>query len=79
MKIYELLSFNRELLSRIAAAGIKPDDCRYIDLFNDFKGMVERGDKVTYAVTVLAERYGISERQVYKIVKRMDSTAPLVQ
>lgn len=79
MKIYELLSFNRELLARFSAAGIKPNDCKYIDLFNDFKRMVERGDKVSYAVTVLAERYVVSERQVYKIVKRLDATAPPVQ
>lgn len=79
MKIYELLSFNRELLTRFSAAGIKPEDCRYIDLFNDFKGMVERGDKVSYAVTVLSEQYDISERQVYKIVKRLNATAPFVQ
>lgn len=79
MTIFEVITFNRELLARLSAAGIKPEDYRYLDLYNDFKEFVRRGEKVTYVVTVLADRYAVSERQVYKIVKRFDAAAPVVQ
>lgn len=79
MKIFEVLTFNRELLARLSATGIKPEDYRYLDLYNDFKEMVERGEKVSYVVIVLSNKYAISERQVYKIVKRLGATATLVQ
>ena len=78
MTIFEVITFNRELLARLSAAGIKPEDYRYLDLYNDFKEFVRRGEKVTYVVTVLADRYAVSERQVYKIVKRFDAAAPVV-
>ena len=52
MKIYEVLSFNRELLERLSATGVKPGDYVYLDLYNDFKEMVAQGEKVTYVVTV---------------------------
>ena len=32
--------------------------------------MRRRGEKVTYAVTVLAVKYGVSERKVYALLKR---------
>ena len=32
--------------------------------------MRRRGEKVTYAVTVLAVKYRISERKVYALLKR---------
>lgn len=79
MKIFEVLSFNRELLARLSAAGVRLGDYKYLDLYNDYKQMVAQGEKVTYVVTVMAERYSISERQVYKVIHRMEATATLVQ
>ena len=32
MKVIEILNFNRELLKRLQAAGIRLEDARYIDL-----------------------------------------------
>ncbi len=49
--------------------GVRLDDTRYIDLFVDFNNMVGAGDKVSYAVAVLADRYGISERKVYSLLR----------
>ncbi|WP_370867012.1 hypothetical protein [Butyricimonas paravirosa] len=33
MKVIEILNFNRELLKRLQAAGIRLEDARYIDLY----------------------------------------------
>lgn len=79
MKIFEVLTFNRELLARLSAAGVRLGDYRYLDLYNDYKQMVAQGEKVTYVVTVMAERHSISERQVYKVIQRMEATATIVQ
>ena len=50
--------------------GFKPDDCKFIDLYADYKRMHSEGERTTYIVTVLSERYGVSERKIYSIIKR---------
>lgn len=45
MKIIEILKFNRELLKRLQTAGIRLDDAKYIDLYGEYKDMLDRGEK----------------------------------
>lgn len=71
MKIYELLDFNKELLKRLCFAGIKPEDYKYADLFAEYERLNREGEKKTYIVATLAEKYGISERQVYAVIGRL--------
>lgn len=70
MTLFEILYFNRELIEKLQNLGIKPDDCRYIDLYGDYKRMYFQGDKVTYTVSLLSEKYNVSERKIYSIIKR---------
>lgn len=82
MKLYELLDFNKELLKRLCFAGIKPEDYRYADLFADYERMCRNGEKKTYIVAMLAEKYGISERKVYSVINHLSqelTTAKAVQ
>jgi hypothetical protein len=79
MKIHELISFNRELLEKIHSVGIRPDDYKYSSLYAEYRALTASGEKVTYAVATLSARYGVSERKVYKIIKRMESTVAVVQ
>jgi hypothetical protein len=62
MKVIEILNFNRELLKRLQAAGIRLEDARYIDLYADYTRLLDQGEKVSYAVAVLSEKYSVSER-----------------
>lgn len=55
MKVIEILNFNRELLKRLQAAGIRLEDARYIDLYADYTRLLDQGEKVSYAV---AEVFG---------------------
>lgn len=71
MKVYELLTFGGEFLRRCVAAGINPGDCKYVDLYAEYRGLLAAGEKVTYAVACLADKYGVSERQVFYLVKRL--------
>lgn len=73
MTLFEILNFNRELLKRLISVGFKPDDCRYLELYRDYVLMREQGDKVTYIVSVLSERYSVSERKIYNIIKHMET------
>jgi len=43
MKLYEVISFNRELLRRLSSVGIRLDDCKYIDLYEDYRKLREGG------------------------------------
>ena len=58
-------------LQRLKESGVKLEDYRYCDLYRDYTEMsrTERNRKVVFLT--LAERYGISDRQVYNIVNHM--------
>lgn len=72
MKLYELLDFNKELLKRLCFAGIKLEDYRYTDLFAEYERMCRGGEKKTYIVATLADKYGTSERKVYSVIKHLN-------
>lgn len=72
MTLFEILNFNRELINRLCRIGFKPEDCRYIDLYSDYERMKNAGEKVTYIVSYLSSKYGISERKVYDVKKRFE-------
>lgn len=71
MTIYEILSFNKELLRRLSRVGVKTDDFRYVDLFEDYSRMRKAGNKTTYIVAVLSDKYAISERKVYNVIRHL--------
>jgi hypothetical protein len=73
MKVIDIVSFNRELLSKIRDAGIRLEDYMYIDMYNEFELMHGNGEKITYIVAVLAEKYSISERKIYYLIKHLNS------
>lgn len=70
MKVYELLTFNKELLKRIHSAGLRADDYKYVDLYNEYIDRLNMGEKVTYIVAILSAKYSVSERQVYNVVQK---------
>lgn len=72
MKIYEIIAFNREILDRFERIGIRPDDHKHLPLYNDYRTMKARREKMTYIVAVLAERYAVSERKVYNIIAHLE-------
>lgn len=73
MIIYEALKLSGCLIEQLERAGAKPSDHKYVRLFEDYQDARKRGEKVSYIVAILAERYSVSERNVYDIVKRLGS------
>ena len=41
-----------------------------IDLYSEYETMKDQGEKTTYTVAFLAQKYSVSERKVYDIIKR---------
>lgn len=70
MTIYEIVNFNRELLKRLHQCGIRIDDVNYVDLYADYRKMVNTGYKIIYIAATLSSKYGICERKFYEIIKR---------
>lgn len=70
----EIIEFNKELLQKLKRSGVKLDDYKYCDLYRDYTEMMltERSRKVVFLT--LAERYGISDRQVYNIINHMKTS-----
>lgn len=73
MKIIEVLKFNRELIKRLRMAGIRLEDEQFVDLYNDYTTLLAKGEKVSYIVAILSERYAVSERKVYGLIKHFQT------
>ena len=52
---------------------MKVIEIQYIELYNDYNRLLDEGEKVSYIVAVLAERYNVCERKVYTLIKRLQS------
>ena len=70
MTLFEALKFNRKPLEMLISLGGKQDDLRCIDLYSEYETMKGQGEKTTYTVAFLAQKYSVSERKVYDIIKR---------
>ena len=73
MKIIEVLKFNRALIKRLKIAGIRLEDEEFVDLYTDYTTLLSRGEKVSYIVARLSDKYAVSERKVYTLIKRFKS------
>lgn len=71
MTVFELLYFHKDLLRMVSESGLKAGDYRFASLYDDYLKMESAGDKKTYIVAVLADKYGISERKVYDVLRRL--------
>ena len=77
MKVYEILSLNREFLERMNGFGINLSDFKWVSLYFEYLQMKRCGYKVAYIVAFLSEKYKICERKVYKIVRTMEKDCHL--
>ena len=69
MKVADLVKFSGEMLKRLHDSGISTDDYQWLKMYEDFEKMRLEGHKTTYIVATIAQKYGICERKVYKVVK----------
>lgn len=70
MTLYELLSFNRNIVSALHTMGVGSKDYEYMGFYAEYVELRRKGEKVTWIAATLSERYGISEREFYNIIRR---------
>ena len=73
MKIVELVKISKETLKMMSNSGIKTEDWKHVELFDEYQVMRTNKDKFRYILAYLAEKYKISESTVKRIVKRLSS------
>ena len=78
MKVIEVLNLNKELLKKFQQVGIRLDDVQYVDLYDEYKKMLANGDKVSYIIATLADKYEVSERKVYDLIRRFKADRNLL-
>lgn len=66
------MKLNRELLNICRTAGIRLDDVRYIELYNEYSRLLAEGEKITYIVAALSDKYGVCERTVYDLIRPIE-------
>lgn len=67
----DLIEFNKELFQKLKQAGVRLDDYKYCDLYRDYVELSENEPCRKVVILTLAQRYGITDRQVYSIINHM--------
>lgn len=70
----ELVEFNKELFQKLKSAGVRLEDYKYCDLYRDYVELCRKEHNRKVVFLTLAERYNISDRQVYNIINHMEKS-----
>lgn len=72
MTEYELLKCVESVCKMMARNGVKADDVKYVQMYEDYKRLRDEGHKVRYISYYLSEQYGVGEATVFRIAKRFE-------
>lgn len=79
MTNYELLIMNRSMVEELLANHININDVQNLQIYEQFMEMKKQGHKVTYITVFLAHKYGMTDRGIYKIIKRLSRSVSVNQ
>lgn len=79
MMNYELLIMNRSMVEVLLANHININDVQNLQIYEQFMEMKKQGHKVTYITVFLAHKYGMTDRGIYKIIKRLSRSVSVNQ
>lgn len=71
MKAYELLNINESLLKVMDSLSLAISDVKYVPVIKEYLRLMGEGNKKTYVVQVLSDKYDIAERTLYRVVDKM--------
>lgn len=77
MTVYEFIKTHRGTIEQMGRILTSLEDCTSVDLYEDYMKMKTMRYKMTYISQHLADKYGISERKVFRIVKRLSEEVVL--
>ena len=72
MKVVELMKIGKEILEVLQNSCIRTADVRFLAMYDEYKDMAKRSEKTSYIAMILSKKYGISERQFYYLIKRLE-------
>lgn len=70
MKVIEILKLGRIFLDLLQKSCVRMDDLRFVAMYDEYCGIVGKGGKTSYAVAYLSEKYHVSERKVYYLIRK---------
>lgn len=79
MTNYELLIMNRSMVEVLLSNHININDVQNLQIYEQFIEMKKQGHKVTYITVFLAHKYGMTDRGIYKIIKRLSRSVSVNQ
>ena len=65
------MKFCRLVMKSLSECGIRMDDYRFVEMCEEYRRMVDSGQKKEYVIAVLTERYGISESSLRRVMRRL--------
>lgn len=77
MTVYEFIKTHRGTIEQMDRILTSLEDCTSVDLYEDYMKMKTMRYKMAYIAQHLADKYGISERKVFRIVKRLSEDVTL--
>lgn len=78
MTTFQLLKANESLLKVLHENRINVGDVMHLQVYTDYERMKAEGHKVSYIAVHLADKYGISDRGVYKIIQRFNREVAII-
>lgn len=63
----------------LLANHININDVQNLQIYEQFMEMKKQGHKVTYITVFLAHKYGMTDRSIYKIIKRLSRSVSVNQ
>ena len=79
MTNYELLAMNRSMVEVLLANHININDVQNLQIYEQFIEMKQQGHKVSYITVFLADKYEMTDRGIYKIIKRLSRSVSVSQ
>lgn len=74
MRRIDLINFNKEFLQKLKQAGVRLDDYKYCELYQDYVEMTRTELSRKAIILTLAERYNITDRQIYNIIQHLEKS-----
>lgn len=70
MKVIEILRVSRKIIETLQKSCVQIGDVRYVGMYEDYEYLMAHGEKKSYVVAFLSEKYKISERKVFYLLKK---------
>ena len=71
MTVIEFLKLGIGIMKLMSACDLKRDDWKHIALYDEYTEMRKEGEKVDYILTLLSQKYNLSESTIKRVVKRL--------